>query len=177
MRSSDSRGALPDEQNPSQRLGGCKQRRSSPTPHSITSSASASRVGGTSKPSALACLEVDHEFKFNRCLCRQVGRLCALKNAIVIGGGAPPRTGFMCRREGTLLCAQRDNGQLHSMTSSASCWSCAGISRPSVAAVFRLITRSNLSGRCIGSSLGFVPCRTLPTYSPHLRNISLTFGP
>src|SRR4249920_3310850 len=114
MRSSDDFGALPDEQNPSQRLGGCKQRRSSPTHH-------LSPRRPTYQAERLACLAVDHEFKFNRCLCRQVGRLCALKNAIVIGGGAPPRTGFMCRREGTLLCAQRDNGQLHSMTSSASC--------------------------------------------------------
>ena len=51
----------------------------------------------------------------------------------------------------------------HSITSSASCWSCVGISTPSAVAVLRLITRSNLSGRCIGNSLGLAPCRIFPT--------------
>jgi hypothetical protein len=48
---------------------------------------------------------------------------------------------------------------------------------PSAAAVFRLITRSNFSGCCIGKSLGLAPCRIFPTYSAHLRNNSVTFGP
>ena len=65
----------------------------------------------------------------------------------------------------------------HSITSSASCWRCPGTSTPIAVAVLRLITRSNLSGRCIGKSLGLAPCRTLATYSPHLRNMSVTFGP
>ena len=62
-------------------------------------------------------------------------------------------------REGPM----RDIPCPHSITSSASCWSCVGISRPSAVAVLRLITRSNLSGRCVGNSLGLAPCRIFPT--------------
>src|SRR5262249_46011147 len=43
---------------------------------------------------------------------------------------------------------------LHSITSSASCWSCQGTSRPSALAVFRLMTNSNFVGCWIGSSSG-----------------------
>jgi hypothetical protein len=56
-----------------------------------------------------------------------------------------------------------DIGQSHSMTSSAVASSTGGTERPSASAVLRLITRSNLSGRCIGKSLGLAPCRTLAT--------------
>src|SRR5262249_16819914 len=45
----------------------------------------------------------------------------------------------------------------YSITSSASAISLSGTVRPSALAVLGLITRSNLSGRCIGKSLGFAP--------------------
>ena len=51
----------------------------------------------------------------------------------------------------------------HSITSSAVASSKGGTVTPSAAAVFRLITRSNFSGRCIGKSVGLAPCRILPT--------------
>jgi hypothetical protein len=41
--------------------------------------------------------------------------------------------------------------------------SCIGISSPSAAEVLRLITRSNLSGRCMGKSLGLAPCKIFAT--------------
>src|SRR6266576_3240682 len=47
----------------------------------------------------------------------------------------------------------------HSITSSASASSVGGISRPSVVAVLRLITNSNLVGCSTGRSPGFVPLR------------------
>jgi hypothetical protein len=45
------------------------------TAYSITSSARASSVGGTSRPSALAVFEVDHQLALHL----QVGRLLALE--------------------------------------------------------------------------------------------------
>jgi hypothetical protein len=51
----------------------------------------------------------------------------------------------------------------HSITSSASCCSCTGTSRPRDLAVFRLITSSNLVGACTGSSPGFSPLRIRST--------------
>src|SRR5262245_50712711 len=50
----------------------------------------------------------------------------------------------------------------HSITSSARASSHAGTSRPSVLAVCRLITNSNLVGRRIGRSAGFSPLRMRP---------------
>ena len=47
----------------------------------------------------------------------------------------------------------------HSITSSAVASSVGGNSRPSALAVFMLITSSNLTGACTGSSLGLVPFR------------------
>ena len=49
--------------------------------HSITSSARASSVGGTSRPSALAVFEVDDQLEFGRLHDRQVGGLGAFENA------------------------------------------------------------------------------------------------
>ena len=63
------------------------------------------------------------------------------------------------------------------MTSSAVASNMGGTVMPSAAAVLRLITRSNFSGRCIGKSMGFALCKIFPTYSPDLRNISAMFGP
>jgi hypothetical protein len=51
----------------------------------------------------------------------------------------------------------------HSITSSARARSIGGISRPSVLAVFRLNTSSNLIGWTTGRSAGFAPLRILPT--------------
>ena len=51
----------------------------------------------------------------------------------------------------------------YSITSSAVASSTGGTERPSASAVLRLITRSNLSGRCMGKPLGFAPCRIFPT--------------
>ncbi len=57
--------------------------------HSITSSARASSVGGTSRPSALAVLRLIDQFVLGRRLHRQVGRLLAFEDAIDIARGAP----------------------------------------------------------------------------------------
>ena len=57
--------------------------------HSITSSARASSVGGTSRPSALAVLRLMTSSNLVGCLHRQVGRLLALEDAIDIAGRAP----------------------------------------------------------------------------------------
>src|SRR6266568_4651828 len=50
--------------------------------HSMTSSASASRFGGTSRPSALAVLRFDHQLVLGRRLHRKVGRLVALEDSV-----------------------------------------------------------------------------------------------
>src|SRR5262249_53679677 len=54
----------------------------------------------------------------------------------------------------------------HSITSSARASSVGGTSRPSVLAVFRLITSSNLVGCCTGRSAGFAPLRIRPALAP-----------
>ena len=50
----------------------------------------------------------------------------------------------------------------YSIISSAICWRCRGTLRPSVLAVFRLITKSNLLGCKTGRSAGFSPLSTRP---------------
>src|SRR5262249_56898149 len=50
-----------------------------------------------------------------------------------------------------------ERATLHSITSSARCWRIQGTSRPSVLAVLRLITSSNLTGAWAGSSLACAP--------------------
>ena len=57
--------------------------------HSITSSARASSVGGTSRPSALAVFRLIAELELGRLLDRQVGRLGALQDLVDVVGGAP----------------------------------------------------------------------------------------
>ena len=52
----------------------------------------------------------------------------------------------------------------HSITSSARCRSDGGIFRPSVLAVFKLITNSNFVGCSTGRSAGFAPFKILSTY-------------
>jgi hypothetical protein len=51
----------------------------------------------------------------------------------------------------------------HSITASAVVNSDGGIVRPSVFAVFRLITNSNFTGCTTGRSAGFSPLRIRPT--------------
>ena len=58
-------------------------------PHSITSSARASSVGGTSRPSAFAVLRLITSLVLGRRLHRQVGRLLALEDAVDVAGRAP----------------------------------------------------------------------------------------
>ena len=57
----------------------------------------------------------------------------------------------------------------HSINSSAVASNVGGTLMPSVLAVLRLITSSNLTGCTTGSSAGFAPLRILPTYRPPLR--------
>jgi hypothetical protein len=49
-------------------------------------------------------------------------------------------------------CQNATCGQFHSITSSAVASSKGGTLTPTASAVLRLITRSNLSGRCIGQA-------------------------
>ena len=57
----------------------------------------------------------------------------------------------------------------YSMTSSARARKAGGIVSPSVLAVFRLMTSSNLTGFCTGRSDGLAPFRILSTKSAALR--------
>ena len=61
--------------------------------HSITSSARASSVGGTSRPSAFAVLRLITELVLRRRLYRQVGRFLALEDAINVAGREPVLVG------------------------------------------------------------------------------------
>src|SRR5262245_28014479 len=68
---------------------------------------------------------------------------------------------------------QRDElATLHSITSSASVSRLSEIFRPSVFAVLKLITSSNLLANMIGRSPGLVPLRIRAAYSPTCRWIS-----
>ena len=60
-------------------------------PHSITSSARASSVGGTSRPSILAVLAIDDQLELGRLHDRQVRRLRALEDAAGIDADLTPR--------------------------------------------------------------------------------------
>src|ERR1700720_4411639 len=62
----------------------------------------------------------------------------------------------------------------YSITSSARMRIDAGTTRPSVLAVLRLITNSNLVGCIMGRSAGFAPLRILPAYMPTWRYASAT---
>jgi hypothetical protein len=65
----------------------------------------------------------------------------------------------LCAITGLMQCSKM---HLYSITSSASASSFAGISRPSVFAVLKLITSSNLVGCTTGRSAGFSPLRMRP---------------
>lgn len=77
---------------------------------------------------------------------------------------------------------QRSRGQqelapLHSITRSARTKNDRGILMPSVLAVLRLTTNSNLVGCSIGSSAGVAPLRILSTYSAARRHMCALLGP
>ena len=61
--------------------------------HSITSSARASSIGGTSRPSALAVLRLITSSNLRRLLNRQVGGLFALEDAIDVDAALPTQSG------------------------------------------------------------------------------------
>ena len=58
-------------------------------PHSITSSARASSVGGTVEAERLGGRQIDDEIELGRLLDREVGRLRPAQNLVDIVGGAP----------------------------------------------------------------------------------------
>jgi hypothetical protein len=120
------------------------------------SSARASSIGGTSIPSALA-----------------VSRL--IVNSYLVGcctgrsaGFAPHPLALLrayCERPRRYRAAEQ-RGELapfHSITSSASASTVGGKLRPTVFAVLRLITNSNLVGCTTGRSAGFSPLRMRAT--------------
>src|SRR6516164_2029221 len=76
------------------------------------------------------------------------------------------------------LCTKsRHQAHLYSITSSASCWSCAGTLRPKALAVFRLMTSSNLVACWTGNSAGWAPLRILSTYGAVWRARSARLAP
>ena len=83
-------------------LGGSRSRapaRQRPTYHSITSSASASSLSGTSRPSVFSGLEVDSNVELGRLHDWKIGGLLTLENPARIDAGqtftsrVPPQTG------------------------------------------------------------------------------------
>src|SRR6266851_135619 len=68
-------------------------------------------------------------------------------------------------------------GTRYSITRSARRRTDGGIVRPSVFAVLRLITSSNLVGCSTGKSAGLAPLRILSTYVAARRNKSGKLGP
>jgi len=79
------------------------------------------------------------------------------------GHAATASAGPFCATTGLMQC----NKSLYSITSSARSNSPGGMERRNAFAVFRLRTSSNLLGRSIGRSAGFVPCRILPLMTPN----------
>ena len=69
-----------------------------------------------------------------------------------------------CRRHGKPVTLRR-HADYYSITSSAMTRSFRGTVRPSVFAVFRLITKSNFAGCSTGMSAGFSPLRMHATYA------------
>jgi hypothetical protein len=60
------------------------------------------------------------------------------------------------------LSANSEHSVIHSIISSATSYIEVGTERPSVLAVLRLMTSSNLANCTIGRSAGFSPFRTFP---------------
>src|SRR6266436_3386947 len=73
-----------------------------------------------------------------------------------------PAVGLGCPFRARKRLMHRNNYKLYSITWSARASNVAGTSMPSVLAVFRLITSSNLIGLVTGRSAGFSPFRTRP---------------
>ena len=74
-----------------------------------------------------------------------------------------PNSGDLQRTNLCPLCARSGHSALHSINSSARCWSWKGTSRPSAFAVLRLMISSNFVGNCTGSSPAFAPLRMRST--------------
>src|SRR5262245_46021244 len=73
---------------------------------------------------------------------------------------------LQARRERPRRRAAEERDELapfHSITSSASCWRCKGMSRPITLADFRLSASSNVVVACTGRSAGFSPLRIRST--------------
>src|SRR5262245_13214640 len=83
------------------------------------------------------------------------------------GGGAKER------RHPAAMGDQPGNRDAYSSTSSARARSVGGTSRPSVLAVFRLMSSSYLFGFCTGRSAGFSPLRMRSTYPAACRYSSI----
>jgi hypothetical protein len=89
----------------------------------------------------------------------------------------------------SLLCARRERPRhraaekrderaaLHSITSSARASSDGGTSRPSMRAVWALMTSSNLAYCSTGRSVGLAPLRMRPTYTAICRYVSTMLVP
>jgi hypothetical protein len=90
---------------------------------------------------------------------RCLGRL-RIKSSLM--SALPPKADMQRILGMSVKCQQRTS-VVYSITSSAVASSMGDTVTPSALAVLRLITRSNLSGRCIGKSLGLAPCRIFPT--------------
>ena len=75
------------------------------------------------------------------------------------------------------LCANSGHSATQSITSSARATNVGGTMRPSVLAVLRLMTKSNLVGCKTGRSAGFSPLRMRATYPPTCRYASVILGP
>ena len=95
-------------------------------PYSITSSARASSVGGSSKPSALAVLRLMHQLELGRLLHRQVGGFCAFENAgridakLAIGVGEADPIAHQPARDG-IFAKLVDGGQPHDVPRKRRC--------------------------------------------------------
>jgi hypothetical protein len=98
------------------------------------------------------------------------GSFASLRRAPRLHGmsAVPPTAAESVRRSAPLLRAtsRRERMQQlrrYSITLSARASNMGGMAMPSALAVFRLMTNSNLTGACIGRSLGFAPRRMRST--------------
>src|SRR6516165_10141400 len=87
------------------------------------------------------------------------------------------RSGTKGRRHSSTVNYAYEAAPSHSTTSSARPSTDGGIVRPSVLAVFRLITSSNVVGCSTGKSAGLAPRRILSTYPAARRTKSEILAP
>jgi hypothetical protein len=134
--------------------------------YSITSSASDRRLSETGTPTVFAVLRLITNSNLVTCSTGRSTGLAPKKPAVI----SPPhwvcfasvnRLGGAHRQFAFVQAAVSRCSKLHrySITSSARASSVDGTSRPSVLAVFRLITSSYLVGFCTGKSAVFSPFR------------------